>query len=88
MHIPAESSNAEESSCPIWAAYHALQDHIGAGQSPSREWKSRTLLDEEEAEGDYYQEYDFQQDRQYACLSLSLEDGLDPLKDLKHLRRL
>jgi len=43
---------------------------------------------EEEAEGDYYQRNDFQRDRQYECLSLSLQDGLDLLKDLKQMRRL
>ena len=45
--------------------------------------------EEYETEGEYSDTYNnVQQCRQYACLSLSLEDGLDLLKDMKQLRRL
>ncbi|GJJ72150.1 hypothetical protein EMPS_04507 [Entomortierella parvispora] len=44
--------------------------------------------DEQEMEGAYYSHSGYELGSQYQCLTMSLQDGLDELKDLKCLRRL
>ncbi|GJJ72111.1 hypothetical protein EMPS_04468 [Entomortierella parvispora] len=55
------------------------EDHIGDHELHS---------EEQELEGDYYDEDDVQLGKQYRCLSMSLENGLDLLENLKCLQRL
>ena len=48
----------------------------------------QTHWDEEEMEGEFYSNVEYELGSQYQCLTMSLQDGLDELKGLKCIRRL